>query len=182
MTAAEGPVPVLRFREMRLGDLGLVTEWLDRPHVARWYLAGSSVGRETAELRESIVGTGAVHALIVAEMDRPVGWCQWYRCGDDPEWAFEVGAEPGDVGIDYAIGEPHRIGRGVGTALVAGVVRIIRRQRPSVGVVATPDGRNIASRRVLEKNGFQLLGVRALSSEPTDDDMAIYRLPPPAGP
>jgi hypothetical protein len=30
---------------------------------------------------------------------------------------------------------------------------------------------------VLEKNGFRLVAVRSLVSEPTDDPMAIYRLP-----
>jgi RimJ/RimL family protein N-acetyltransferase len=42
--------------------------------------------------------------------------------------------------------------------------------------MSDPDERNTASRRVLEKNGFRLVAVRSLPSEPTDDPMAIYRL------
>jgi hypothetical protein len=30
---------------------------------------------------------------------------------------------------------------------------------------------------VLEKNGFELVGVKAMATEPTDEPMAIYRLP-----
>ncbi len=37
----------------------------------------------------------------------------------------------------------------------------------------------MASRRVLEKNGFRLIDVTALASERTDDPVAIYRLPGP---
>jgi hypothetical protein len=34
----------------------------------------------------------------------------------------------------------------------------------------------MASRRVLEKNGFELVAVRPVATEPTDASMAIYRL------
>jgi len=47
--------------------------------------------------------------------------------------------------------------------------------------MADPDERNVASRRVLEKNGFELVAVKAIPSEPTDDPMAIYRLAAPPG-
>jgi RimJ/RimL family protein N-acetyltransferase len=161
---------------MQPSDLALVTGWLSAPHVARWYLAGSSVEKEVEDLRRSVAGEQAVHALIVAEREVPVGWCQWYLCGDDPEWSAEIGAGPADVGIDYAIGDPSRVGRGVGTTLIAELVGLVRAHQPRGAVMADPDERNVASRRVLEKNGFELLAVRSIASEPTDDPMAIYRL------
>jgi aminoglycoside 6'-N-acetyltransferase len=166
---------------MRPDDLALVTRWLSAPHVARWYLAGSSVEEESEDLRRSVAGEQAVHALMVAEGEVPVGWCQWYLCGDDPGWAAQIGAAPGDVGIDYAVGDPSRVGRGVGTALIAELVRLVRAHHPRAAVMADPDERNVASRRVLEKNGFDLVAVKAIPSEPTDDPMAIYRLAAPPG-
>ena len=89
----------------------------------------------------------------------------------------DAGAEPGDVGVDYAIGEPDFVGRGLGTSLVGTLVRRVRDERPDVAFVSDPDARNLASRRVLEKNGFQLVRIAALASEPSDDPMAVYRLP-----
>jgi RimJ/RimL family protein N-acetyltransferase len=167
---------------MRPPDLDLVGHWLTTAHVARWYLAGSSVDREVDDLRRSIAGERGVHPLIVCEDDRPIGWCQWYLCGEDTDWATDIGAGPDDIGIDYAIGEPSCVGRGVGTALVGGLIRLVRRAHPTAAVTADPDERNIASRRILEKNGFRLVSVRSLRSELTDDPMAIYRLEAPGHP
>jgi len=161
---------------MRLDDLDLVEAWLAEPHVARWYLAGSSVERELEDIRQSVTGAQSVHVLVALDGGRPIGWGQWYRCEDDPEWAAEIGAETGDVGMDYAIGEPASVGRGLGTELVAALVRLVRAERPGCGIVADPEAHNLASRRVLEKNGFELAAVKPLACEPTDDPMAVYRL------
>jgi aminoglycoside 6'-N-acetyltransferase len=168
---------VVALRPLRVDDLALVERWLGEPHVARWYLVGSSLEGELADVRAGVLDGQGVHVLLVLEDDAAIGWCQWYPCSEDPEWAADVGAAHGDVGVDYAIGERSAVGRGVGTDLVGALVRLVRAERPGCGVVADPEADNVASRRVLEKNGFELVAVKALASEPTDDSMAIYRLP-----
>jgi aminoglycoside 6'-N-acetyltransferase len=162
---------------MRVDDLALVERWLGEPHVARWYLAGSSLEAELADIGRSLAEGSETHMLVALHDDEPVGWCQWYPCAVDPEWAAEIGAQPGDVGVDYAIGEPGQVGAGAGTELIAALVRCVRAARPGCGIVADPDAQNAASRRVLEKNGFELVAVKAMDAEPTDEPMAIYRLP-----
>lgn len=166
---------------MGIHDLALVDAWLHHPEVARWYLTGSSAADELDDLRRCIEGLERAEALVVLEDGSPIGWCQWYACADYPEHAAGVGAEPGDVGIDYAIGDPSRHGTGLGTALVAELVAHVRRLRPGAGLIADPESANTASRRVLEKNGFALVGERPVESEPTDAPMALYRLAPPTG-
>jgi aminoglycoside 6'-N-acetyltransferase len=170
---------VIELRPMGLDDLDLVEGWLAEPHVARWYLAGSSVERELEDIRSSVAGAQGVQVLVALDEGRPIGWGQWYLCEDNPEWAAEIGAGPGDVGMDYAIGEPASVGRGHGTELVAALVRLVRGERPGCGVTADPEARNVASRRVLEKNGFELVAEKVMACEPTDDPMAIYRLAAP---
>ena len=167
----------MRLRAMALADLDVVRTWLDEPHVARWYLAGSSLEDEVEDLRRSVVGDEPTRALVVMLNAEAVGWCQWYRCRDYPDYAADVQAEPDDVGIDYAIGDPERIGHGVGTALVAALIETVRQEHKWGGLVADPEASNTASRRVLEKNGFHLRGIRPLTSEATDEPMAIYRRP-----
>lgn len=82
------------------------------------------------------------------------------------------------MGVDYAVGEP----TAVGTELVAALVRLMRAAQPGCGVVADPEVDNAASRRLLEKNGFELVALKPLASEPTGHLMAIYHLPAEGSP
>ncbi len=172
---------MVTLRRMVAGDLGLVEVWLSEPHVARWFLDGATVADELADLARCVAGQDPTEVLVVLEEHRPIGWCQWYRCGDYPDHAAGVGASEDEVGIDYAIGDPAAVGRGVGTELIGELLRTIRSVGHSGGVVADPDASNVASRRVLEKNGFKLVDERRVASEPVDSPMAIYRLAPVSG-
>jgi aminoglycoside 6'-N-acetyltransferase len=173
---------MVELRPTQLDDLPLVEHWLGEPHVARWFLAGSSLDEELEDIRLSVTGVQPTHMLVALQDDEPIGWCQWYLCADSAEWAAEIGAAPGDVGIDYAIGDAARVGSGVGTELIAALVARVRDAHPGCGIVADPDAHNIASRRVLEKNGFGLVAIKTMESEPSDDPMAVYRLPADSGP
>jgi aminoglycoside 6'-N-acetyltransferase len=167
------------------GDLPLVGSWLRQPHVAHWWLAGTTAEAELEELTALVAepAGSATRLLTILERSgarpetaRRIGWCQWYPYDAYPAEADAIGARAGDCGIDYAIGDPAAIGRGLGTAAISVLVDEVRRHHPGCGVIVDPDARNVASRRVLERNGFSLITVRAVSTEPTDDPVAIYRL------
>jgi aminoglycoside 6'-N-acetyltransferase len=166
-------------------DLEFVAQWLKEPHVVEWWLPDTTAEAELGEMSARVSGTGGqvTQMLTVVERSdqgpgvRPIGWCQWYPYDAYPAEAQAMGAQPGDCGIDYAIGEPGAVGRGLGTQLIALLVDEIRRHHPGCGVVVDPDARNIASRRVLERNGFSLIAVRPVVTELNDNPMAIYRLP-----
>jgi aminoglycoside 6'-N-acetyltransferase len=172
---------MIELRPMTEADLPLVGAWLREPHVARWWLQDDTAAEEEMqEYAARVAGRGdtATTMLMVVERGHgPVGWCQWYRWDDYPGEARELGTHPGDVGLDYALGDPGAPGRGLGTAMIAALVREARRHDPGCGVVVEPEATNAASRRVLEHNGFELLDVRPLAFEAGDHPMAIYRLP-----
>jgi RimJ/RimL family protein N-acetyltransferase len=163
---------------MTESDLPSVEAWLRLPHVARWWTPDTTAGAEIAKYRERVrQDQPATHLLMVTQDGTPAGWCQWYRWADHPADAEAIGAREGEIGIDYAIGDPAQVGRGAGTTLIATLVTEIRRRHPGAGILADPDAANRASRRVLEKNGFHLVAVRPVATEASDAPMAIYRLP-----
>jgi aminoglycoside 6'-N-acetyltransferase len=173
---------MLFLRPMAAADLPAVEAWLRLPHVARWWTPDTTAEAEIAKYRERVRPDSepATHMLTVTLDGTPVGWCQWYRWADYPADAQAIGARGGEIGIDYAIGDPAQVGRGVGTALIAALTTEIRGRHPGAGILTGPDAANVASRRVLEKNGFHLVAVRPVATEPSDAPVAIYRLPPAA--
>ena len=172
---------VLSLRPMTDEDLPAVRAWLGLPHVARWWTPDATPEQEVAKYRRRINGTSArpTIMLTVTWAGDPIGWCQWYRWADYPAEAAAMGAYDGEIGIDYAIGDPAWVGRGAGTMLIAALVAEARRHHPGAGILTAPEAANTPSRRVLEKNDFHLVAVRPVVTEPTDAPMAIYRLLPP---
>lgn len=165
----------LSLRPLAPDDLARIAVFLAEPHVARWWLAATSAEEELAKYRRRVSGEDVgTRMLAVLDDHRVVGWCQWYRWDDHPEHAAAVGALEGECGIDYAIGDAATVGRGAGTRTVAALVTEVRRHQPGAGVLVDPDARNAASRRVLEKNGFELVEVRTLPA--ATDPVALYRL------
>ena len=159
-------------------DLARIDAWLRLPHVARWWTPDTTAEAELAKYRLRIGprAPGDTIMLTVLLDGQSIGWCQWYRWADYPDEEKAMGALAGEAGIDYAIGDPGWIGRGAGTKLIAVLVTEIRTRHPGVGVLAGPDADNAASRRVLEKNGFELVEIRPVATEPSDTPIAIYRL------
>jgi aminoglycoside 6'-N-acetyltransferase len=168
---------MIELRAMIEEDLTSVARWLREPHVARWWMSDTTVEAEIEKYRGRLTDTSRVRMRTILEhSDRgtlPIGWCEWYPYDGDPEGAREVGAAPGECGIDYAIGDPGAVGRGLGTELIAMLVAEVRRIHPGCGVIVDPDAANVASRRVLERNGFSFVELRPWSD---GGQMSTYRL------
>ncbi len=169
---------MIALRPMTESDLPALEAWLAQPHVARWWTADTTAEAELGQYRDRVHGQGDLDTIMltVVRNELPIGWCQWYRWDAYPDEAAAMEALDHEVGIDYAIGDPSSVGRGVGTELIAALIAEVRRAHPGCGVLVAPDAANAASRRVLEKNGFELVAVRPVETEPSDRPMAIYRL------
>jgi aminoglycoside 6'-N-acetyltransferase len=176
---------VIELRPMTADDLSMVARWLREPHVARWWLADTTADAELQTLRKRVSEDEDQETRMLTIIERDdeslsdagrIGWCEWYPYDAYRQEAEALGARVGDCGIDYAIGDPAAIARGLGTQLIAALVSEVRRHHPGCGVIVDPDADNVASRRVLERNGFSLVAVRPVASELNDYPMAIYRL------
>ena len=143
-------------RAMTRADLKDVARWRSADHVRRWWpsVEDPTLDQVTARYGSRIDGNVPTRMWVVEVNGRSVGFCQDYRIRDHPEFAVLV-PDPGAVGVDYVVGEPHLVGAGVGTALLwTWMVSAQRRYRDVTTYFAAPDHRNAPSLRVLAKVGF----------------------------
>jgi len=117
--------------------------------------------------------------VFVAEADgEPVGLIQRYRIRDYPDWerAVQIAAVPMDaVGIDYLLGDPALIGRGLGGQIIREFVQATWRQLPDASAIAVSvQQANRQSWRALEKAGFRRAWEGLLESDDPSDEGPSY--------
>jgi aminoglycoside 6'-N-acetyltransferase len=170
----------IKFHPFTRADLPLLGQWLEAPHVARWWpREDSSEEALAAHYGPAIDGADPTHHFLITVDGEPTGFCETYLHADEPAWDRTVGL-PNVAGIDYLIGRPDECGRGLGTRVIGAFCDLVFDLYPSIaGIASVPQAANPASRRVLEKNGFQLVEVRMVESDDPGDagPAAIYLLP-----
>lgn len=156
----------LTFRPMTADDLPLVRAWLDEPHVHPWW---SPTDYDT-DVVPAVRGEEAMEPWILVIDGRDSGYFQTYDIGiDEPYRAAcaTVGVDAGTAGMDYMLGDAGLIGKGVGSAAIHHFVTdVVFGHGPWPAVCAGPDPANLASIRVLEKNGFVFAGDIATAHGP----------------
>ena len=147
----------LSFRPMTADDLPRVERWLHEPHVGPWWKPS-----EIDDITRAVRGEEPVDPWLLVLNREDVGYFQVYDVGYDAEYraaCASVGVDAGTAGMDYLLGDPALVGRGVGTAAIGAFVDdIVFGRGPYPAVTAGPDPKNAASIRVLEKNGFEFVG------------------------
>jgi len=124
-------------------------DWLAADHVAAWW-------ERPEDPEEKYFGGRPVSHFIALLDEKPVGMVQFYRWLDFPGGAAAVGARPGEVGLDYLIGDAELIGRGVGPAMIdAFLSKNISGRGDVSGVRVEVPESNRRSWRSLEKLGFR---------------------------
>lgn len=179
----------ITFRRITRADFGFLARWLAEPHVARWWYQ-----EFTAEAVERDFGPSADrvrpnedHMVMLGR--RPIGLMQCAKWTDCPEYRAEIDPVypvPDDsVTIDYLIGEPELIGRGIGTAMIrAFTERFWHADSAAPCIVVTVVSANLASWRALLSAGFHFVARGDLPPEnPIDDALhEVLRLDRPRVP
>lgn len=162
---------MITWRRLTEEDLPLLGEWLRQPHVARWWNHESSAEAVERDFGAAARGEEPAEDLLVLVDDQPVGLVQRSRYGDYPEYLAElapildVPAEA--LSVDYLIGDPQRIGTGLGTRMIRAIVEDAWQGYPNApSIVVLVSAANRASWRVLEKAGLR----RVAEGEMTPDN------------
>jgi aminoglycoside 6'-N-acetyltransferase len=108
------------------------------------------------------------------------------RLADYPEYLDEltpiVDVPANAMSIDYLIGEPDQLGRGVGPRMIASMIARTWRDHPAASCIIVPVVvANRASWRALEKAGLRRIGEGSIKPDnPIDDPLHyVYRIDAP---
>jgi RimJ/RimL family protein N-acetyltransferase len=164
-----------RFRELTRDDLRVLHEWLQRPHVRRWWSEHKTYDDVVAHYLPAITGSKPTDLYLIVVDDRDVGFIQTYLVDDYPEYAALIDVGANVAGVDLLIAEEERTGHGLGSeALRAFVGDVVFARPETTACVAGPDVRNTASIRAFEKAGFTR--VRDFYEESDHETHALMRL------
>ena len=133
-------------------DLDLMSRWLNKEHVLRWY---HDTDEWMNEIRNRHGAFRFIRHFLALSDGRPIGFCQYYDCFDAKEDWYEVGEEGAVYSIDYLIGEEAFLGKGYGKAIVMELERIIRTETAAKRVIVQPEPENAASCGTLLSCGYR---------------------------
>lgn len=178
---------MITFRPLDRGDFGLLARWLAAPHVRRWWAHEFDADSVEADFGPTVDGDEPAEDFVALADGEPVGLIQWCLFRDYPEYADEMAdvypVDDTTGSIDYFVGDADRIGRGLGTALIAAFVERVWATQPDVTHLVVPvHADNVASWRALEKAGFRRVAQGLLEPDNPDDDERheILRIDRPA--
>lgn len=133
-------------------DLALVSAWLRRPHVIRWW---GDPQKQLPAVLERPIGGG--DALILAD-DVPVGYVRWQQTPRAELEAAGLHEIPeGSVDIDIAIGEADYISSGVGSRAIELVIRRLGSEGSVPLVMMATSVENAMAIRAYERAGLRRL-------------------------
>jgi aminoglycoside 6'-N-acetyltransferase len=164
-------------------DLPMLADWLREEHVQQWWKDPDAADDVVAHYLPRILGIDPTEMFVIVWEGRDIGMLQRYRLDDNPDW--ECSLAPSRLsfgiaaGIDYAIGVPELIGRGIGSTAIAAFSAEVFKRHPDVErIVVTPQAANRASCRILEKAGYALTWTGVLDSDDPADagQAALYIL------
>ena len=153
---------VFSFRRVTRSDFALLSRWLAEPHVARWWNHAYSLEAVETDFGAAIDGLEPAEDYIALLAGEPVGLVQYCRFVDYPNYAAEladvypVGAGAGS--IDYLLGDPDRVGRGLGSEMIKAFVTHVWQFDATTSLLVVPvNSANEASWRALLRAGFELV-------------------------
>ncbi|CAN5467450.1 GNAT family N-acetyltransferase [soil metagenome] len=175
------PIPVLAepyaIRVVDPGtDAELISEWMNRPHLAEAWEYDWPTARWQGYLRAQLAGRYS-RPLIGSLRGADHGYVEVYRAAKD-SIAPRYDADPYDLGLHAAIAELRIVNRGFAPILLPRLAQSLFAIEPRCRrIMFDPDYRNTAARRLCEYAGCTFLGEHDMANR----RMALYAMERPAG-
>ena len=182
----------ISFRRVTEADFPLLARWLAEPHVHRWWHHDTDPAAVERDFGPTARGEEPSEDLLALVDGEPVGLvqrCRWEDWPEDREALLagsggRIDVPPGALTVDYLLGSPDAVGRGLGPRVIAAAVQDAWTAYPDATAVIVPvAAANRRSWRALEKAGFRLVGEADLEPDnPVDDRRhVVHRFNRPDG-
>ena len=123
---SEAATNVPGLRALQPGDMKLMHTWLNEPHLRPFYRQGPDPLESVEAKYLPRLDVASRTACVVASIeDQPFGYMQWYLNRSYPEYGIELLEREFGVSIDYFIGDPRYLNRGLGSMMLVALVNEI---------------------------------------------------------
>ena len=113
-------------RALQPGDMKVMHAWLNEPHLRPFYRQGPDPLESVKKKYLPRLDAASRTACVVASIgDQPFGYMQWYMNRSYPEYGIELLHREFGVSIDYFIGNPRFLGRGLGSMMLVALLNEI---------------------------------------------------------
>ncbi len=168
---------LLTVRPLATTDFSLLRGWFAAPHVARWYRkeATFSPAEIAAKYAPRVEGREPVLPFLILYEGVPIGYIQVYMMDDVGAYPDVVLAGTGVAGLDLFIGDETYLHRGIGSAILRYVLRVIVfEQLGATACLVDPETANVTAIRTYEKVGFRFAATA--SSEEDGVPITLMRI------
>ncbi|SNT49188.1 GNAT family N-acetyltransferase [Rhodococcoides kyotonense] len=154
-------------------DTEMITEWMNRPHLAEAWEYDWPLERWHAHLQAQLDGQYS-RPLIGSFKGKDIGYLEIYRAAKD-QIAGVYPSDSYDIGMHAAIADSSVVNKGFGALLLPKIIKSVFDLDPNCRrIVFEPDYRNTAMRRLSEYAGGVFLGEHDMRA---DRRIALFVVP-----
>jgi RimJ/RimL family protein N-acetyltransferase len=158
------------FRPLARSDFPMMFRWRINPVVAqRWDPAPTTIDELEPEFGPMIDGAEKINGVVVEHAGTPIGFIQWYRLRDHPDYSGIDLAPESAAGIDLFIGEDGYRYRGYGAPMLRAFLRnVLFAHSDITGCAIDPLVENTSAIAAYRRTGFREAGIRYNAYEHAD--------------
>ncbi len=147
------------FIPLKESDLPVITDWLNRPHLQKWWREGK-ITQEMAHKKylPRIMDEDSAKPYLAFLEDIPKGYIQYYSVSETETNWWPDNPGPGVLGIDLFIADPEQLNKGFGTLMVSQFVNFLFKKPGIREIRIDPRPDNLRAIRCYEKAGFKKAG------------------------
>lgn len=144
-----------KFHILKEQELPLLTEWLNKPHLQKWWRAEKvNLNKVREKYLPRIFEEDTAKPFLAFLNEKPIGYIQYYFASKgDPNW-WPDNPGNGVIGIDQFIADSDNLDLGFGTTMILQFLRFLKKTIDITEIRVDPAPNNLRAIRCYEKVGF----------------------------